>query len=148
MFITKLGAGRKRQEEKLAPVFLPFTAEPTLMILLYSSFMGFFFFFNLFSFFPRLSVYFLCTQMSFFHLNCWLSGLKGEPPSSPFLSLFTDSAGSFCAWCCPGSDDDLELGFNFETSCSLVNQIGTSGALWPVNTHLNSSVIKIGCWIS
>lgn len=46
------------------------------------------------------------------------------------------------------SGDDLELGFNFETGCSLVNQIGTSGALWSVNTCLNSSVIQIGCLIS
>ena len=46
------------------------------------------------------------------------------------------------------SSDDLELGFSFETSCNLVNQIGTSGLLRSVNTCLNSSVTQIGCLIS
>lgn len=63
MFITKLGAGRKRQEEKLPPVFLPFTAEPTLIILLYSSFMGFFF--NLFPFSPSISIFLMYTDEFF-----------------------------------------------------------------------------------
>lgn len=58
------------------------------------------------------------------------------------------SLGSFCAQHCTSYSDDLELVFNSENSLSLINRIGTLGALWSRNTCLNSSVTQIGCSIS
>lgn len=85
-----------------------------------------------------------------FNCNFWPPRLGSGHPFSPFLLLFTDelllvlSGLSFAG----ASGDDLELFKNCETSCSLINQVGTSGAVWSVNTCLNSSLTQICCLIS
>lgn len=136
-----MGAGKGRKINDHQYYFSP-KEQPYSCCSLYSSLWFFCIFFSI-SIFLR--------DINKFQL--WFLTYSWKWPSFLSLSsflLFTNkrSLGSFCAQHCTRCSDDLELVFNSENRLSLINQIGTLGALWSMNTCLNSSVTQIGCSIS